>query len=251
MESQRKYGNWRDKATKNGWRKYFRSLERGKSGVLGNSERKYKVREFCKYELTTKEGMDNTWETMSKHHKALILELRKRGCELEYFACGELTPSRGLLHVHGIFRGEKFPNQRELSKIWEKIHGAFRVWLEQPRSEYSCVEYMSKHVVKEYPVMSELGSRLLISKGWMPENWSIVKELLDKAAIKAVANGREKERAWSMVQAMYGRWCIGKATLPVPVKNMGAVVLCGQKVIMGGEKYEMKEFAELAGLENN
>ena len=55
-----RYGFWRERATKNVWRKYFRAIYRAMIGASGNSFNEYDVRQLCKFELTTKRGYKNT-----------------------------------------------------------------------------------------------------------------------------------------------------------------------------------------------
>ena len=82
------------------------------------------------------------------HFSALVMRIRRKyGC-FEYIGVREFTKS-GLLHSHLIYRGVFIP-QRWLSRVWEELHGAFRVYVQEMRgSRRKIGAYLVKYLGKE------------------------------------------------------------------------------------------------------
>lgn len=105
----------------------------------------------------------------------------------EYVAIPELTPKRGLLHLHAIVRTSEWLNEDYLKDLWRKIHRANEIDCRQLGSTEEDIErvskYCAKHLVKQYGDTA-LKCRPLISKGWLPENWYTYFKALNKIGAK-------------------------------------------------------------------
>ena len=238
-----KYGHWREDAESKEWRKYFRARDRGRAGSEGDSFREFRVDEFVKYELTTREGDDNTYKRMANDHKVLLHYLRKKGYKLSYIACTELSPNKGLMHLHGMFRGVKLPDHALLKDIWSRLHNAPIVWIQSCWDKDNVVDYAVKHVVKQYPETSRNGQRLMLAKDWMPKNYQVVKKLLNAAALKMIMDGIGSKQVWERVNEVFYRWCRGLQTPPFEYKG-NTHWIKNQAVTINGITSDLKGYGE-------
>ena len=85
--------------------------------------------------------------------RELRKKLKRKYPEFRYFAVKELSPN-GNWHYHGLWN--IFIDVRELSKIWEEISGAYRVWLSQVRKPQSAINYIFKYCFKSVNNKREL-----------------------------------------------------------------------------------------------
>lgn len=182
-------------------RRYARACDRVLSGVLGRDVEK--VKEIT---LTTRYGEDNSWVRMRKDVGKLVRELRKRGVEMEYCLAPELSPGRGLMHVHGVVYLRKGDvSLFEVQVLWAEVHGATQVSFKAPGSVEKVKKYMVSHMFKAYDQVDWFGGRMLVSRGWMPEGWQFVSKVLNGWAVER--DRPEDGRAiWDARNEMYRRW---------------------------------------------
>jgi hypothetical protein len=253
-----KYGAWRKSAGKKEDGKYFRQRDRITWGILGDGSKPYNPGQFAKYELTTKEGVNNDIKLMVKHHKALLRKIERfKGIKLDYVAVPELSPQKGLIHIHGIMRNNSYIGEDEiiekytLSEWWEKIHGAKITWISAPRSFHDATQYMVKHTIKEYPESSRLGFRALTSKHWLPVNCELVKKLIVKATQKVIMTkaGVEPEEQWSRCNQSMKLWVLGRNTRPLGIVDAEPFYINGEYVFtFRGKKYKVRDYAMEVGI---
>ncbi len=180
-------------------RRYARAISAVRAGVL--CHRWQGLRTF---ELTTRAGDDNSWETFKVHFRKLVRELRRLDMPIEYCGAPELSPQRGLLHLHGIMVGGFIPHGK-LSELWGKIHNAPIVYIRDVRGVHGIIEYIVKHTVKQY--VDGGRGRLLISKGWLPKGWELVQKLLVKRGL--MYEGVMGKKIWADNRERYEKWCGG------------------------------------------
>lgn len=169
--------------------RYAKGIERIKGGIYGFSNTL-----FFAVNLTTREGDDNQFERFSKDFKKLVRWMRGSHT-LEYCGVMGLTPQKGLVHGHFIFRvkygyfklysgkekdnreawfderGLKHTkhidaNRKALGDKWNEIHNAFVVHMGDFPEGFEIERYISEHVMKDYTVNGMYGRRFLVSGGW-------------------------------------------------------------------------------------
>ena len=100
------------------------------------------------FTLTIEKTSENSGDDLH-HLEASFRELRKKlkrnNPDFKYFAVRELSPN-GMWHIHGLWN--IYIPIKELSNEWEKISGAYRVWLSQVRRPLSAVNYIFKYCFK-------------------------------------------------------------------------------------------------------
>jgi hypothetical protein len=190
-------------------------------------------------------GDDNTFKKGKKDIKELNRDLRR------------LSPENELLHFHMLYRvnsyypGEdmtvRFPSQKLVSELWDKIHGAKIVYVAFPENVKDCIDYTTKHIVKEYPITSKLGFRPLVSKGWLPGGWQIVRRIICKATMDSINKGKPKEDAWKLMGLMVDGWLRGQATIQFKM-NSETISIQHKFVFTKNGVYDLKVYAEKIGI---
>lgn len=108
-----------------------------------------------------------------KHFRMLRMRLLRRGLLLDYIRCREMTKS-GRRHEHILIRGG-YIDQMYLSHLWEQIHGAPVVWIQQVRGKSRLASYLAKYASKG------IEARTAYSWGWVwrgfAHSWSLVKRV--------------------------------------------------------------------------
>jgi len=77
--------------------------------------------------------------------RKLTLILRKTHPSIKYFYIIERSPN-GFWHIHGLWN--IFIEVKELSRLWLKVSGAYRVWLSKVKSEKGIVRYIADYLTK-------------------------------------------------------------------------------------------------------
>ncbi|MBA7703661.1 hypothetical protein ES703_112453 [subsurface metagenome] len=121
--------------------------------------------------LTTASQADN--ELFQRHFRMLHMRLLRRGLLFDYIRCRELTKS-GLRHEHILFRGS-YIDQAYLSHLWQGIHGAPVVWIQNIRGKGRLASYLAKYATKG------IEARTAYSWGWVwrgfAHSWALVKRV--------------------------------------------------------------------------
>jgi hypothetical protein len=202
-------------------RRWAKGMNRVQSGIWGKD-----MMLFRSITLTTVGGQDNTWVRMSKDVKLLIKRIRDRGVVVEYVLSPELSPGKGLLHVHGLLRFDKGEiSLVDLGVLWEDIHGAVQVDLKRVHKFEALTKYIVKHMLKDYPEAIGFKGRLLISRGWMPAGWQVARKFLVRWALERLGGFMP---VWPIMNEMYRRWCAGESVM-INVQRVW-VVVHGEKV---------------------
>lgn len=170
--------------------KYAKAMRRVEFGIWG-----YKLSLFKSVTLTTVQGEDMSVKRFGVDVHKLVQSFRRDGYEVEYCGCYEYTPANNLLHWHGILRvkggfwklyagGQKSmvkwigedkkwhsdhsdANEMELGKKWFIYHQANQVDLDEYPSFKALVEYLNKHMVKDYSESQDyIRNKFLVSRGW-------------------------------------------------------------------------------------
>jgi hypothetical protein len=257
-----KYGAWAEQAKKNDWHKFFRAIDRGMLGCLGDSWQPYDYRQLYSFELTTKKGYRNSLAEMRHDFKMLKQRLMRMGYDLEHVAVPEISPKNELFHFHGIFRWVNWDGKKnqlidwaDLSEIWNEIHGAWNVRLRAingARFMREKVRYACKHAFKEYPDMSKCGMRVSTSKGWLPKNTENVHRIMKRAgniSIMKAESKEEREKIWNRIDRNFLNWAGGKPTVPMSIVENAVFYIKNQKVyVIEGGEYETEEFCRLTGI---
>jgi len=212
-------------------RKYAMAMRRIDYGVWGWSSSV-----FQEVTLTTRLGQDQSTDKFKKDLRLLVQWMRRRGIKIEYCGCYELSPLKGLLHWHGLFRikggflklydGEVRDlkewkgddkqwhskhlnaNRRALGDRWFEIHGAFRVSIDKVRNEEEMKSYILKHIVKDYLNEDLIRNKFLVSKGWCRKGTNEINDEFKRWWV----NGYEKigwmsSKGYKMMNDMLRRWC--------------------------------------------
>jgi hypothetical protein len=254
-----KYGGWGEAGDTKDFRKYYRARDRVMIGCVGNSLRPYDSEQFYKLDLTSKLGLNNTFEDMVKHFKKLNRWFKAEGRDFDYCGAPEVAPKNELVYLHCCYRSNDmecltdlhyWPTGVEVSEAWEKFHGAkiilFEPVWEKGRGQW--INYMSKHIVKEYPETSKLGFRMLTSHGWLPENCELVHVILSKHTAQSIRAGdMELETAWALNEMYFKSWAEGSLIDSLYVNSKG-FELKGQSMIYDGLEYPVKIGAVILGV---
>ena len=201
-------------------RRWARAMNRACSGVWGVDKNHLKT-----FELTTRQGDDQTWARMTKDFKNWVRAMRDRGYKFEYIASPEYSPKNHLLHLHGVMRTEQIIPHKVMSEQWDRIHGAPIVYIKKVRSEKGAIRYCVKHMLKEYPEAVGFKGRLLVSGGWPPKNAGLVRKVLVRWALERVdVYGKHY---WAVMNDMYKRWCMGEQLLLYGLAGKKPLVLPG------------------------
>lgn len=105
---------------------------------------------------------------MKQAFSRLIQRLRRKYGILEYLAVWELTKA-GLPHVHVLQRGT-FIDQKELSRFWNDLTGAYIVDIKKIASQEQVSNYVMKYLTKAITQMQESFSGIRViqrSKNWI------------------------------------------------------------------------------------
>jgi hypothetical protein len=227
-------------------------------GCTGDSNHPYDLRQLTSFTLTSIKGYRDNMKDLNTDFKELIRQLRRKGLKFEFYAVPEYSPKNHLPHIHGIFRNENWDGKtvilikfKELSDMWNEIHGAFRVRIESVKVmqdalagyiskevrhafiDNSAVSKGIKHSVKEYPVTTKCGYRVHTSKGWLPENTELVHKILKKAANFSINNifEADKKEIWKKIDKYFRFWAMGRATGIMRIRESEPFYIDGQKVI--------------------
>ena len=84
-------------------------------------------------------------QKMESNFRELRKQLQRKNKHFKYLAVRELSPS-GMWHIHGLWN--QYIDIKELSNIWEKISGAYRVHLSAVRSPNKALNYIFKYCFK-------------------------------------------------------------------------------------------------------
>lgn len=90
---------------------------------------------------------------LEKHFRELRKKLKRKYPEFLYFAVKELSPN-GMWHYHGLWN--IYIDIKELSKMWQEISGAYRVWLQKIERPRSAINYIFKYCFKSLTNPREL-----------------------------------------------------------------------------------------------
>ncbi len=160
-------------------RRYAQVCTRVEAGLYNGG-----IRGLKRFELTTAEGQDNSWDKFKEDFKELFKRLRKDYPDLQYVAIPELSPGKGLLHIHGILRTNNYIPQNKLSMLWKEIHSSPIVYIQSIKTLTIARRYITKHMFKNMKNMNEFGGKMLASKGWARDGWSEVRDLLRHMAAR-------------------------------------------------------------------
>ena len=100
------------------------------------------------FTLTTiHQGKPNEKELqhLEESFRELRKQLRRQNKNYLYFAVKELSPS-GMWHIHGLWN--IFIDVKELSKLWQKYSGAYRVDVRKVKNPKGAVNYLFKYIFK-------------------------------------------------------------------------------------------------------
>lgn len=184
-------------------KRYARAINRIKAGGYGRP-----IKDLKEFSLTTKEGTDNTWATFKKDFTKWVRQLReKEGFYFEYVASPELTPEKGLLHVHGVLAFQGVMSLKVMSKYWKMIHGASRVHIRRVKSYKAYGNYIIKHMLKNSKDLSLLKARILMSKDWLPHGWYKCLKEQCRWAIEMIDRGIDEGAVWYEVDRRYKSYC--------------------------------------------
>jgi hypothetical protein len=251
------YGHWAEVAKKNDWSKYFRAVDRGMIGCLGNSKSAYDIRQLVSFDLTSKKGYRDNMKDLNADFVELIRSMRRSGYKFEFYAVPEYSPKNKLPHFHGIFRNENWDGKTVMfikydafSNMWEEIHGAKICFLKSIKSmRENLLGYMVKevkHAFKEYPYTSKCGYRVHTSKGWLPENTELVHKILKKAANYSLFYAEDdaaKKEIWKKIDKYFHTWAQGKTTGVMRLRENESFFISGQEVIyIKGGIVNIKDF---------
>ena len=141
-----------------------------------------------------KGGNRNTWKLMVRDIGELRRRMKNDGYACESCFCAEISPEKGLIHVHGFMRFEKYYTMVEIheivSELWSKIHSSPVVWVKDMWDLKGAIAYDCKHNLKNYVSERYLFGgkppRILKSKGWLPKNYRAVEKELKRSMSEAV-----------------------------------------------------------------
>lgn len=154
-------------------RRYAQVCTRIEAGLYNGG-----IKGLKRFELTTAEGTDNSWLKFQSDFNLLVKALRKNYPDIEYIAVPEVSPGKGLLHIHGIMRTNSYIPQKELSRLWAEIHGAKIVYIKQVKTLEIARKYITKHMVKNMKNCTDFGGKILGSRGWARQDWSEARDML-------------------------------------------------------------------------
>jgi len=145
--------------------------------------------------------------------------LRRRLPGCEYAAVKEFGSSTGMLHLHVVIRGWRYIAQAELSRVWERYSGAFRVDIRAVKDEDGAADYMAKYVAK---AVATVRARKVVtySRGWGGDSkagmadWFFSGDRRSGAAVPFVAGARRAFRSGAVVAVDRHCECIEEARLP-------------------------------------
>lgn len=161
---------WKSTVDKRLKKKYARAMEKFRWGIWGQD-----MNMIVEIVLTTKEGVKNSWKDIVRDNRHLREGMRKDGYKYDDCLCGEVTPLKGLHHLHGLVRFREkvdlYEFNRKLSERWELYHGAKIVYVSPVYYLKGLLNYNVKHILKNYVENPFSRVRILRSKGWLPEGY--------------------------------------------------------------------------------
>lgn len=237
-------------------RKYAKAKRRFELGIWGHDLKKVfgvhlTTWSEAKYERGKNIGRSkNTWAAVKYDNRQLRMKLRKTGISYEDCYCAELSPGKGLVHLHGLIRVEKSIKAYQLheiiSKAWGEIHDSPVVWVNEVYNMKGVMAYDLKHALKNY-INDGFGLHMLSSKGWLPAGWREVTKILfrwydenkypdwvkDAEGIDYFIENNGYEKVWMAREIMDNylwRWCNGET---VKLEFDGGIT-----IIQGNSIYE-------------
>lgn len=249
-----KYGNW-EKNTEN-YKKYFVAKEKVIIGAAGNSFRAYDLEQFKRLDLTTDLKVSNG-DTMVKDVKKLMQWYRRDlKLDIDYIMFREDSPKNNLTHVHGLVRSNEigcltdiryWPNENNVSEHWNTYHSATIIEMEQlwDNGMGKWIDYMAKHMGKEYPNSSKAGYRIMFSRGWLPENSNLARKLIYKDCSQACEKIEDidfRKGRWGLASVMVKDWASGM-NIDCLCVNERQFELKGQNIKYGGKNYDIEQFS--------
>lgn len=197
-------------------RRYARAKQTFELGIWG-----YPMKLIKGVELTTRLGYRNEWGFMKQDNQNLRKKLRVDGILAEDCFVPEISPKNRLLHLHGFYRlvvpMQAVQLHEILSELWDNIHGAPVVWVQDIYSAKGLMIYNVKHALKNY--IQPESMRMLKSKGWLPVGWKEVLKVLVRWALEHGAKwtydkdylddfqGEYVAFAWDILKEYVFRWC--------------------------------------------
>jgi len=130
-----------------------------------------------------------TWPDIMKAWSRLVAWLRRTYGPMEYALVKE-EGAGGVRHLHGIVSGWKWVPISDLSREWQRLTGAYRVWIDRVVGRDGVASYVAKYMAKSGLPLRKL---LTYSAGWPklpPTEWLECTDL---------GNGRPTARAWADV----------------------------------------------------
>ncbi len=194
--------------TRNESRKYAVGMRRIEYGIWG-----YPHSLFYAVVLTTRAGDDNSTKKFGYDFQRLVAWLRKQYV-LEYCGVFQLTPKKGLLHIHTIFRvkGGYFPlTRRELGDKWNEIHGAFVVHIKHMGFREALQAYITKDMCKTYvDYEGGIRNKFLVSSGWCRAGIKQAGKRLKELYCELIDSSWPDERGWKILNECLKCWAEGK-----------------------------------------
>lgn len=232
-------------------RKYALSMRRIEYGVWG-----YDIGNFQVVTLTTREGDSQDTDRFAKDFKRLVSFIRSKVGEMQYCGCYEVSPKKGLLHWHGMFRikGGVFKlyegkmlsvkewkdkngryhskhldaNRRVLGDKWNELHNAFAVNCDRVRDMKHIGSYITKHIVKNYLEEVIVKNKFLISRKWRRDG---LKEIMERFKLWWQEGFDEvwmSRYGWKVLNELIRSWCeVGSAVVK---SNFGEFVVVQNKI---------------------
>jgi hypothetical protein len=139
-------------------------------------------------------NMRNSWKHMVQDNRNLRKRMTKDGLPYRDCFCGEITPQRSLIHLHGFMIFSKPYSygdiHERLSKHWGDIHKSEVVWVKDMWDVKGAIAYDCKHAIKNYIseryLFGDRPPRLLMSRDWLPNGWRDAEREINRGASEVV-----------------------------------------------------------------